>query len=479
MPPRLVRKAPLTERIKAYLDLHDWLLWISEELNTNDWEDFAKAYSPSIGFAINLVYIIAQANSATRFDEYDDILDGTGGPGWFKWICRLSTTVLAVLGFLNGWYTFYKKRHYRLFEQPIETAPTTPSAHRVRVDSSPAAVSPLRYFQSLLGSGSANSRAHPDAGRDVWEISVWDPNPFCLDMFCLFSPLHVIFYYMNLPVAPLDPQPSVRVVTTIGVGALLSLSLWYIRSSFAAQIRDNGVIQREVLHEYDNKFVHPRTRKLYRNVGIQTISKKATRDSSVGVRGSSDDLASDITTYTPTTIINRTFRTNPNTNYASHYDSDNFSSTEPTPSRRPYQNPDYSTATTATGADLSSPIRPSRTPNPFRQSQPQFRPSASTSGDGGSLGVFSHANSPLRKSSSTNFLRDDRSRDSLGGQGERRHGGAAAPRREGSPLKRMSMPQAQAAAVREAEGQRDAAAERFARWNGGLGTPSRRESGRF
>ncbi|KAF1976372.1 hypothetical protein BU23DRAFT_588138 [Bimuria novae-zelandiae CBS 107.79] len=452
MPPRerLVRKAPLMERIQAYLDVHDWLLWLSEELNTNDWEDFAKDYSLTIGVVFNLVYIVAQANT-TDYSHTDDILLGdASGPGWFTWFCRLAATVLAGTAFFNGFFTFYKTRHYRLFEQPIDTAPSTPAARRVRVDSSPAAMSPLRYFQNLLGSNSAESRAHPDAGRDVWEISVWDPNPLCLDIFCLFSPLHVVLYWMNLPVLPMDQRPSVTVVTTIAIGAFLSFSLWFLRSSFAAQIRDNGVIQREVLHEYDNKFVHPSTRKLYRDVGIQAITKKRNRDSSVGVRGSSDDLASQITTYTPTIVINRSFRTNPNPAYASQYDPDGLNSglrsAAQTPSVRPYSaaNPNYSTTSTATGGDFSSPIRSSQTPNPFRasrkQSQPQFRPSA-TGGDGGSLGVFSHANSPLRKSASTNFPRDrdDRSRDSLGGYGLERRTGTPA-RREGSPLKRSSMP---------------------------------------
>ncbi|KAK7187881.1 uncharacterized protein CC84DRAFT_1167639 [Paraphaeosphaeria sporulosa] len=480
MPPRerLVRKAPLMERVRAYLDFHDWLLWISEELNTNDWEDFAKDYAFIIGFVFNLVYIVAQANTASGPRNDDILLDSVSGPGWFTWFSRLAVTALSIVAFLNGFLTFNKKRHYRLFEQPIETAPSTPSAHRVRVDSSPAAVTPLRYFQNLLGSASADSRAHPDAGRDVWEISVWDPNPLCLDMFCLFSPLHVVLYWLNLPVPPMDQQPSIRVVTTIAVGAFLSFSQWYLKSSFANQIRDNGVIQREVLHEYDNKFVHPSTQKLYRDVGIQAISKNRSRDSSVGVRGSSDDLASQITTYTPTTIINRTFRTNPNPVYASQYDPDNLRSTTLTPSARPYSNANYSTTSTATGADFSSPIRPSHTPNPFRQSQaqPQFRPS-NNSGDGGSLGVFSHANSPLRKSASTNFVRDrdDRGRDSLVGHGVERRTGTPA-RREGSPLKRVSMP---GAGLKASGGESvGSAADRFARWNGGAGS-MRRESGRF
>ncbi|KAJ4360031.1 uncharacterized protein N0V89_000590 [Didymosphaeria variabile] len=482
MPPRerLVRKAPLMERVKAYLDVHDWLLWIYEELNTNDWEDFAKDYAFIIGFVFNLVYIIAQANTASGPRNDDILLGSNNGPGWFTWFSKLAVTTLSIIAVFNSFVTFYKKRHYRLFEQPIETAPSTPSAHRVRVDSSPAAVTPLRYFQTLLSPGSADSRAHPDAGRDVWEISVWDPNPFCLDMFCLFSPLHVAIYWLNLPVPPMDQQPSIRVVTTIAIGAFLSLSLWLIRSSFASQIRDNAVIQREVLHEYDNKFVHPSTQKLYRDVGIQAISKNRSRDSSVGVRGSSDDLASQITTYTPTTIINRTFRTNPNPAYASQYDPDNLRSATQTPSGRLYSNSNanYSTTSTATGADFSSPIRPSHTPNPFRQSQaqPQYRPSA-TGSDGGSLGVFSHANSPLRKSASTNFVRDreDRGRESLGGHGVERRTGTPV-RREGSPLKRISMP----GAGLKASGSDGtiSAADRFARWNGGAGN-MRRESGRF
>ena len=469
MPPaRLVRRAPLAERIKAYIDPWDWLMWISEELNTNDWEEFAQDYAIPLGCGMNFIFVVAQAN-ASNGTANNDVLVGTGGgSGWFGWFCRIFVILLSSLALLNGFFTFSRKRHYRLFEQPIDTSPSTPSAQRVRVDSSPAVASPLRLFKNIIGSGSAESRAHPDAGRDVWEIAIWDPNPLCLDIFCLFSPLHIMLYCLTLPVAPLDPQPSVKVVTTVAIGAVLSLQLWYLRSSFSRQIKDNTIIQRSVLSEYDNKFVHPQTQKVYRDVGIQTISRKKTRDSSVGVRGSSDDLASDVTTYTPTTILNRTFRTNPNTNYASQYDPDNLStarSTHQTPSLRPaYSNSNYTstTTTTTTGTDFSSPIRPSHTPNPFRQqpSQANFRSTTGT-GDGGSLGVYSHANSPLRKAASTNFIRDDRGRDSLGGQGERRHGGTPA-RREGSPLKRVSMPSVAAAAG----GERNAATERMSRYTG-------------
>jgi len=480
--PRLVRRAPLLERLKAYLDPWDWLMWVSEELNSNDWEEFANSYAFSLGVGMNVLFMIAKANMGrTTGGSVDDVFGEyqKSSTGWFRWFMGLVVFSLSTLSFLNGFYTFYRKRHYRLFEQPIETTPATPSAQRVRVDSSPMVSSPLRFLKNIVSSSSAESRAHPDAGRDVWEIAVWDPNPLCLQLFSLFSPLHVILYHFNLPVAPLDPQPSVKVVTTIAIAAILSLQLYYLRSSFSQQIKDSAIIQRAVLHEYDSKFVHPALHKPCRDVGIQTISLK-TSDSSVSVGGGTiHDLASDITTYTPTTIINRGFHTNPNQAYSSQYDPDNlssqpsraFHSTMQTPSLRPSgQNAYYTATSTATGPDVSSPIRAPNTPNPFRQPPSQLRPSAS--GDGGSLGVFSHAASPLRKSASANYLRDDRNRDSLGGAGEKRVSDRI--KREGSPLKRMSTPSGFAGAGDVGTSERLTAVDRFGRSHGG-----RRESGRF
>jgi len=456
--PRLVRRAPLSERFKAYIDPSDWLIWISEELNSNDWDEFAQSYALYIGFASNILFVIAQANAGPSTSLNDDgVFGGVSGPGWMKWFTNLLVLILGGASIGNAWLVWSKRRYYRLFEQSVDVSPATPSAHRVRVDSSPAGVSPLGYIRNVMARNSAAARAHPEAGRDVWEVAVWDPNPLCLQLFCLFSPLHVVFYYLNLPVAPLDPRPSVKVTSTIFIGAILSLQLWWLRSAFTQQTKDNAIISRSVLHEYDSKFVHPALQKPCRDVGIQTISRKHGRDSSVGVKGSSDYLASEIVTYTPTTVINRTFRTNPNVNYASQYDPDNVGSTslarstQQTPSLRPTYTSQYSSTSTATAtdADFSSPIRPSNTPNPFRLPRPS---------DGGSLGVYQHANSPLRKAASTNFIREDRSGTPV--------------KREGSPLKRTSMP---------ASGEKPLSqADRFGRASGygGLGV-GRRESGRF
>ncbi|KAF1987488.1 hypothetical protein K402DRAFT_462789 [Aulographum hederae CBS 113979] len=475
MPParRLVRRQPLWERIMGYLEPGDVWLWVSEELNSNDWEDFEKAWSLPFGLGCNLIFLLARANSGGQEDSGDVFGDyeGKRGSGWLKWLCRLFVLMLASFSFANAFYTLTRKRHYRLFEQEIENIPSTPSARRVRVDSSPASSSPLGILQSILTSNSAQTRAHPDQARDVWEVSVWDPTPLCLRLFCYFSPGHVLAYWSFFPLAPLDPRPSVTVFLATFFALILSVQLSFLRSHFIQQATDNTLIKSEVLHEYDRKYVHATLNRPVRDVGIQTPPRQTTDAGHGGIfksKPTTRDQASEVDLYTPTTIINRGFHTNPNPAYASSYDPDNqqasstsasiprpnFTSTlqprSSTPSLRttPHMantkpNPNYSSTSTSTSttkgtsypdpysaatlnADYSSPLRPP--PNSISRSRTHRQSSPQKLGDGGSLGVYSHTASPLRKAASANYLRD----------GEAAGSGYSARReREGSPLKRV------------------------------------------
>jgi hypothetical protein len=261
----------------------------------------------------------------------------------------------------NAAYTFLRKRHYRLFENPMDNAPGTPSAHRVQVDSSPKS---------------------PDPIREVWELAVWDPIPVCLRLFCLFSPGHVLIYWLFLPISPLDPRPSITVVTTIILAALLSLQLLFLQSNHAQQAKDMAIIHKEVLNEYDTKFVHPRLNPPVRDVGTQFTASD---------RGINSKEENEVVTYTPTIILRRGFRTNPNPDYAKLLPQATVSSPNPifqTPAGYPRRD--------------STPLRTSDA----IIRQPQFRLSTSSkpvnigTSDGGSLGIYSHANSPLKKATS-------------------------------------------------------------------------------
>ena len=326
--------------------------------------------------------------------------------------------MLSVLSFLNAAYTFNHQRHYRLFETSLDAPPSTPSAHRVKVDSSPIASSPMRFLSDMIVGENADARSHPDATRDIWEMAVWDPTPICLRMFCLFSPGHVLVYWLFLPVLVSDPRPSTTVFTTMVVASLISIQLLLLQSSFSQQSRDASVIHKEVLHEYDTKFVHPRTQPLMRDVGTQFSHTQPSTGDSKQYQGVDNES---ISTYTPTYIINRGFHTRPNPNYVEHVDSSS-SKWRPIPSREISSNIMPPIQVPTNQRDMSTPIRPQTAIR-----QPQFRTAGT--GDGGSLGVFSHANSPLRKTKSTNLM----------GQITANERGHSPVKRGGSPRKRSSL----------------------------------------
>lgn len=235
----------------------------------------------------------------------------------------------------------------------------------------------------------------------------------------------------------MDPQPSVTVVKTIFLTTILSLQLHFLRHNFVQQTTDNKIVHGEVLHEYDQKFVHPILNRPVRDVAVQTPPPADPETTTVST--------SEVDVYTPTTILKRGFHTHPNPAYASQYDPDNLSSL-PQPSyntrsvatssvQTPPTNYAQIPSSVAVGTDLvSSPLR-SRQVNPQHNQmrQPRFRQSDVGTGGGGSLGVYSHAASPLRKAASTNYLREEVS------DRERRREQSPV-KRHGSPLKRMSTP---------------------------------------
>ena len=297
--------------------------------------------------------------------------------------------LLSLFSLANAFHTFLRRRNYRLFESNIDTPQNTPSAHRVRVDSSPVS-SPLRFLTTILGDTSAESRTHPDPTRDVWEIAMWDPSPASLRLFCLFSPGHVLVYWLFLPTVISDPRPSVTVFTTIILQLLLTTQMLLLQTSFSQQEKDSAIVQQQVMSEYDIKFVHPRLNPLMRDVGTQFS----------GPDENNMDAEGNVDTYTPAIVLKRSFQTNPNPNYAKHVDPDNTSCI----TQRLFS-PGPSFISTAQTPQNSRPFPTSKSNAAIRQ--PQFRKStpgivstSTSTGDGGNLGIYSHANSPLKKATS-------------------------------------------------------------------------------
>jgi hypothetical protein len=177
------------------------------------------------------------------------------------------------------------------------------------------------------------------------------------------------------------------VFTTIVLQLLMSSQLYLLQSHFSQQEKDSAIIHKEVMSEYDIKYVHPRLNPLVRDVGTQ-------------YSGFEEEEEGEVDTNTPTVVLKRGFRTNPNPNYTKHVDPENISG--------------ISARTFSPAPAFTPSAYKSREPTPFTGltprtaiRQPQFRQSSSgitstkaSTGDGGSLGIYSHTNSPLKKATS-------------------------------------------------------------------------------
>ncbi|KAK0388517.1 hypothetical protein NLU13_4760 [Sarocladium strictum] len=392
--PRLVRRKPLMERVSAMLNPMDYLLWLSEELETRDWN--SDVVGTQLGVAMNFLLLICRANTGGSAAG-DDIFRDESGSGWLSFLMYPLLWILVSFSFSNAFYTLIRTRKYRLFEADVEVKPSTPSVRRVNVDSSPGSNSPLRYIADMITPESAASRAHPDKTKDVWELSVWDPLPISLRLFCLFSPGHVLVYLLFFPLASLDPRPSVTVFNALMMQIILSAQMLFLTTRFAQQAKDNAIVQKEVMHEYDTKFVHPRLHPIVRDVGTQFSSED-----------SGEPL---VEVGTPATLIKRSFFTKPNPNYASHVTQD----TEPATHSNVMRPQMFTPPTTSRRSDSFTPAFSQRA-SASRKSLPAgytpFGATATTTSNttgtnfGGHMGAYSHQKSPLKKTISMNDMND-------------------------------------------------------------------------
>ncbi|KAJ4300508.1 hypothetical protein N0V88_003183 [Collariella sp. IMI 366227] len=287
----------------------DFYLWLSEEIQTFDWD--SQGFGTKFGLAANFIFLLARANAGGTRDAVDDVFGDAPASGWFTLMANFLQWMLISISALNAFYAMTRSRHYRLFERNVEApGPGTPSARRVRVDSSPAASTPMRIVQEVLRPETADQRAHPDRTRDVWELKVWDPYPATLRMFCLFSPGHVLIHMLFLPLPTMDPRPSTTVFKCVLLQVILSAQLLLTHSRFSQQSKDMAIVQKEVMHEYDVKYVHPRLHPVMREASTQVSISNGNIEQEAIIIG------------TPTTVIQRSFQTHPNPNYTRYVDPD-------------------------------------------------------------------------------------------------------------------------------------------------------------
>ncbi|RPB25074.1 hypothetical protein L211DRAFT_836933 [Terfezia boudieri ATCC MYA-4762] len=322
--PRLIRRQSVRDRILSFLNPLDHALDLYTYIESYDWDGVQSTTSTPLGIALNILLFLARVNCSNgAYQGWEDVLikstsGKTYGRGWGSlrntgYFLRYLSWFLAVISAVNSVMCFTKKKKYRMFESNIEIVPRTPNARRVPVNSSPSA-SPL----STLLSPSKSRHHKYTSTTDVWEVSVWDPTPISLRVFSLFSPAHCAIYFLMLPVTvssnylfPSSTSGTTTYLTVLFIEALLSLQLGWLASSFTQQMKDRALVQREVLREYDSKYVHPRLGTLKWDVATQTMD---------------DHFEASVEIYTPQ--YNRQgFTTHANPNYSEYTTNCAYSST--------------------------------------------------------------------------------------------------------------------------------------------------------
>lgn len=127
----------------------------------------------------------------------------------------------------------------------------------------------------------------------------------------MFSPVHVAIYWLALPIPNSSASSPVAYETHISPAAvyftviltqvLLSAQVIWFKTAFMQQAKDQSVISKEVMHEYDHKYVHPRLNQLKRDVSVQC-----------DIEGGRNDF---VQAFTPQ-FAREGFRTFANPNYA-------------------------------------------------------------------------------------------------------------------------------------------------------------------
>lgn len=143
-----------------------------------------------------------------------------------------------MLSCLNASYTYLRKKHYQLLEQPIDQPPPTANAKRVLLDT---------------GNGK----------EEVWQVDVWHPSELGLVISTFFSPIHVLLYYTALP------STSIHALVVGALGLAISVQAFILQDSFLRQAQDTRVIHGQVLNEYNTKFVQPLMHRAVRDIGVQ------------------------------------------------------------------------------------------------------------------------------------------------------------------------------------------------------------------
>ncbi|KEP53489.1 putative transmembrane protein [Rhizoctonia solani 123E] len=196
---------------------------------------------------------------------------------WFSWTTP-ATIVLLLGSLLNALYLFTAIRTYHLHLR--ENMVDSPRAKMVHMDMTNAArdmdTQPTRplVWRVLRGLGThiasawrlilgskAGKAMGKDAGHNIQQLDMWNPGELELALFSVYSPAHALLWMIF---------SSHTWFVALILMVAISGQIFVLTRSYEGLIKDRRIIQGEVMHEYNEKFVHPRVMPVRKDACVMT-----------------------------------------------------------------------------------------------------------------------------------------------------------------------------------------------------------------
>ncbi|CEL59689.1 hypothetical protein RSOLAG1IB_03622 [Rhizoctonia solani AG-1 IB] len=195
---------------------------------------------------------------------------------WFSWTTPV--TILLLLGtLLNTLYLFTTIRTYHLHLR--ENMVDSPRAKMVNMDmtnaardmdTQPASSLVWRIVRGLgthvasawrLILGSKSRKATGTSAANVQQLDVWNPGELELSVFTIYSPAHALLWMIF---------SSHTWFVALILMASISGQILALTRSYEGLIKDRRILQGEVMHEYNEKFVYPRVMPVRKDACVMT-----------------------------------------------------------------------------------------------------------------------------------------------------------------------------------------------------------------
>ncbi|KAK9460533.1 uncharacterized protein V1516DRAFT_676954 [Lipomyces oligophaga] len=280
---RVVRRAPLLSRLKAYpFDLY---LQLNEELETLDWDKLATTIAFPLGVSLDALLMFSRFSARALKKESDqravvfadpsslrrsplatDVLAGQAKTGinFASWLHAFFSTLclcLFLTSLLNTGFVFARRKKYTLFsraadDKKMSSYSKTDSALNLEsVVASEPSTPAAKVMRAFKLSGKSNE------DQEFWELKVWNPSPFNLNLYTTFSPLHA--YLMNT-------TTYTTFIRNVLLCVFVSLQTYILIRLFTQFSKDKQLLYSEMFEEYEKKVVRPKTSIIRREVAVGT-----------------------------------------------------------------------------------------------------------------------------------------------------------------------------------------------------------------